>query len=46
MIKNRVAYKELDEEYLSNFRRDKLVAYYKQQLKQLDPNLEFENCVA
>ena len=46
IIKNKVAYKDLGEEHLSNFRRDKLVAYYKQKLQQLDPNLEFDNNVA
>lgn len=46
IIKDKVAYNELGATHLSNFRKDKLVAYYMQQLKQLDPNLEFDNQVA
>lgn len=46
IIKDKVAYNELGEEYLSNFRKDKLVAYYKKMLQELEPNLEFETKVA
>jgi len=46
IIKDKVAYNELGEEYLSNFRKDKLVAYYKKILQELEPNLEFETKVA
>ena len=42
IIKDKVEYKELGEEYLNNFRRDKLIAYYKKQIERLDPNLEFD----
>ena len=27
---------------LNNFRKDKLIAYYKKQIERLDPNLEFD----
>jgi transposase len=43
IIKNKVAFNELGEDYLSNYRKDKLIAYYKKQLEQLDPNLNFDN---
>ena len=43
IIKHKVAFNELGENYLSNFRKDKLIAYYKKQLEQLDPNLNFDN---
>ena len=46
IIKDKVTYNELGEEYLSNFRKDKLVAYYKKMLQELEPNLEFETKVA
>ncbi|MFO7789895.1 MAG: hypothetical protein R6V32_04930 [Bacteroidales bacterium] len=46
IIKNKVAYNELGEEYLSNFKKDKLVEYYKKKLQELDPDLEFEIRVA
>ena len=46
IIKDKVAYNELGEEYLSNFRRDKLVEYYKKKLQELEPNLEFERKTA
>jgi len=42
IIKNKVEYKELGEDYLNNFRKDKLIAYYKKQIERLDPNLEFD----
>ncbi|MGC9344919.1 MAG: IS110 family transposase [Bacteroidales bacterium] len=41
IIKDKVEYKELGEEYLNNFRKDKLIAYYKKQIERLDPNTEF-----
>ena len=40
--KDKVEYKELGEDYLNNFRKDKLIAYYKRQIERLDPNGEFE----
>jgi transposase len=46
IIRDKVAYKELGEEYLSNFRKDKLIAYYKQQLSNLEPNWEFDKQIA
>jgi transposase len=42
IIKDKVEYKELGEDYLNNFRKDKLIAYYKKQIERLDPNLEFD----
>jgi transposase len=42
IIKDKVEYNELGEEYLDNFRKDKLIAYYKKQIERLDPNLEFD----
>lgn len=42
IIKNKVAYSELGEDYLNNFRKDKLVAYYKKQLSKLEPNVDFD----
>ena len=42
IIKDKVEYKELGEEYLNNFRKDKLIAYYKKQIERLEPNLEFD----
>jgi len=42
IIKDKVEYKELGEDYLNNFRKDKLIAYYKMQIERLDPNLEFD----
>jgi transposase len=46
IIKDKVAYNELGEEYLSNFKKDKLVEYYKKKLQELEPDLEFETKVA
>jgi transposase len=46
IIKDKVAYNELGEEYLSNFRKDKLVEFYKKKLRELEPDLEFETKVA
>ena len=43
IIKDKVEYNELGEDYLNNFRKDKLIAYYKKQIERLDPNLEFDN---
>ena len=42
IIKDKVEYKELGEDYLDNVRKDKLIAYYKKQIERLDPNLEFD----
>ncbi len=42
IIKDKVEFKELGEDHLNNFRRDKLIAYYKKQLERLDPNLEID----
>ncbi len=46
IIKDKVEFKELGEEYLNNFRRDKLIAYYKKQIEKLDPGLESDREVA
>jgi transposase len=46
IIKDKVEYKELGEDYLNNFRKDKLIAYYKKQIERLDPNLEFDKVEA
>jgi transposase len=46
IIKDKVEFKELGEEYLNNFRKDKLIAYYKKQIEKLDPNAELDNEVA
>jgi len=43
ILKNKVGYNELGEDYLSNFRKDKLVEYYKKQLEKLEPNVDFDN---
>ena len=43
IIKDKVEFKELGEDYLNNFRKDKLIAYYRKQLERLEPNLEFGN---
>jgi len=42
IIKDKVEFKELGEDYLNNFRKDKLIAYYRKQLERLEPNLEFD----
>ena len=39
IIKEKVDFKELGEDYLNIFRKDKLINYYKKQLQKLDPNL-------
>ena len=36
IIKDKVAYNDLGADHLNNFRRDRLVAYYKQQLEKLE----------
>jgi transposase len=36
IIKDKVAYNELGPDHLNNFRRDRLVAYYKRQLEKLE----------
>jgi len=46
IIKNKVAFNELGEDYLSNYRKDKLIEYYKKQLSLLEPNIDFEKEVA
>jgi transposase len=46
IIKDKVEFKELGEDYLNNFRKDKLIAYYKKQIERLDPNLEFDKVEA
>ena len=38
IIKEKVDFKELGEDHLNNFRKDKLIAYYKKQLQKLDPD--------
>jgi len=42
IIKNKVVFNELGEDYLSNFRKDKLIAYYKRQLEMLEPDMELD----
>lgn len=46
IIKNKVAFNELGKDYLNNFRKDKLVEYYKKQLEKLEPNFDFDKQVA
>ena len=46
IIRDKVAYNELGEDHLNNFRKDKLVEYYKKQLAQLEPNTDFDKEVA
>jgi len=46
ILKNKVAFNELGEDYLSNFKKDKLIAFYKRQLELLEPNKNFEKEVA
>jgi transposase len=45
IIKDKVAFNELGENHLTNYRKDKLIAYYKKQLSMLEPNLEFDQVV-
>lgn len=37
MIDQKMAFKELGEAYLSSFQKEHLIAYYKKQLRKLDP---------
>jgi transposase len=46
IIRDKVAYDELGEDHLNNFRKDKLVEYYKRQLAKLEPNTDFDKEVA
>jgi transposase len=46
IIKEKVEYNELGDDYLNNFRKDKLIEYYKKQLGKLEPNFSFGNEVA
>jgi len=46
ILKDKVMYRELGEEYLNTYRKDKLIEYYKKQLSQLEPNLDFGKEVA
>ena len=46
ILKDKVEFKELGDEYLNNFRRDKLIAYYKKQIERLDPAIESDEEVA
>jgi transposase len=42
IIKDKAAYNELGEDYLNNFRKDKLIEYYKKQINRLEPNYDFD----
>lgn len=46
IIKNKVKFNELGEDYLTNFRKDKLIEFYKKQLALLEPNKNFDKEVA
>jgi transposase len=47
ILKNKVFFNELGENYLSNFRKDKLIEYYRKQLALLETNTKnFENQIA
>jgi len=46
IIKNKVKFNELGEEYLNNFRKDKLISYYKKQIEKLDPSTDLYKEVA
>jgi len=46
IIRDKVEFKELGEDHLNNFRRDKLIAYYKKQIARLDPDIESDREVA
>ena len=46
IIKDKVEFNELGEDHLNNFRRDKLIAYYKRQLERLEGDAEIEREVA
>lgn len=43
ILKNKMEYKELGQEYLDNFRKDKLLAYYIKQIQKLDPDYSLEH---
>ena len=46
IIRDKVEFKELGENYLTNFRKDKLIEYHLKQLKILEPNWNFEKDIA
>lgn len=46
ILRDKVAYQELGENYLSNFRADKLIEYYTKQLEKLKANTDFDKQVA
>jgi transposase len=46
IINDKVTYNDLGEKHLINFRKDQLISYYKKQLQQLLPDLEFDQKVA
>jgi len=46
IIKDKVEFRELGEDHLNNFRKDKLVAYYKKQLERLEFDTEADREVA
>jgi len=45
-LRDKVAYQELGEDYLSNFRADKLIEYDTKQLEKLKANTNFDKQVA
>lgn len=46
IIKDKVEFNELGEDHLNNFRKDKLIAYYKKQLEMLEVDVEVDRVVA
>jgi transposase len=46
IIKDKKEFKELGEDYLNNFRKDKLIVFYKNQIRKLEPNIEFDKEIA
>ncbi len=46
IIKDKIDFNELGEKYLNNFRRDKLIAFYKKQIERLDSDTETDREVA
>jgi len=46
IIKDQVEFKELGEDHLNNFRKDKLIAYYTKQLERLNGDTEIDREVA
>jgi transposase len=46
ILRDKVSYQELGENYLSNFKADKLIEYYTKQLERLKENTDFEKQVA